>query len=146
MGGLFSRNKGKRGEREVVKVLQPSIDLVYNEFGVEPPQLLRNQMQSAVGGFDIVGIEWMALEVKFCEQLQLSQWWVQTTRQASAGQTPTLFYRKSHCKWRVKFEAKVNHGRKIVVIPVDVEIGHFIQFFQMRLRLELAERFSAPLV
>ena len=77
MSGGFSREKGKRAEREVVKLLQPVVTKVYQEAGKEIPLLERNLMQSHKGGHDIVGLEWMALEVKHHETLQISQWWEQ---------------------------------------------------------------------
>lgn len=87
MSGNMSRNKGQRGEREVVKLLQPIINRVYGSRAVEPPQLERNLMQSHKGGFDIVGLEWMALEVKYQESANLNGWWKQTLDQARVDES-----------------------------------------------------------
>lgn len=82
MGGAMSRNKGQRGEREVIKLLQPTVTRCYMEKGLDVPSLERNLMQSRAGGFDIVGLEWMALEVKRQEVLNVNLWWKQTCAQA----------------------------------------------------------------
>ena len=74
MAGLMSRNKGKRGEREVVKLLQPVVNEVYESLGLEPPLLERNLMQSHKGGCDLAGLDWLALEVKYQEQQQMTSW------------------------------------------------------------------------
>lgn len=83
MSGNMSRNKGQRGEREVVKLLQPIVDKVYGSLGLTPPVLERNLMQSHKGGFDIAGLHWMALEVKYQETLNVGMWWNQTLAQAN---------------------------------------------------------------
>lgn len=93
-------NKGKEGEREAIKFLQPTINEAYAHFGMEPPQLLRNQMQSAVGGYDIVGLDWIALEIKRCEQLSINAWWKQVTTAAQDGQVPVIMFRQNRKKWR----------------------------------------------
>src|SRR5438045_4158293 len=78
MGGLMSRNKGKRAERQVIDLLQPIVDHCYKEAGLKPLLLQRNTVQSDQGGFDIIGLEWLALEVKHQEILNVDAWWQQT--------------------------------------------------------------------
>lgn len=82
MSGSYSRDKGQRGEREVIKVLQPTVSKVYIEAGLPAPELARNLSQTRDGGFDIKGLEWMALEVKYQESENIKAWWEQTCRQA----------------------------------------------------------------
>lgn len=86
MSGSFSRDKGQRGEREVIKVLQPTVSRVYIEAGLPVPELARNLSQTREGGFDIQGLEWMALEVKYQETPNLKAWWDQTCRQAGVNE------------------------------------------------------------
>lgn len=146
MGGLKSRNKGKVGEREVVHLLQPAVDEVYAyvkaQLGlveIEVPKLQRNQMQSHGGGFDIVGLHWLALEVKYHAVLKLPEWWKQTVEQAGKGQLPVLIYRRNGDKWRVRMMAflctpEMGTGIKA---PVDVPIENFIVHFKSILYNEL---------
>lgn len=102
MGGLTSRNKGKRGEREIVNILQPVVDEVCAKNGFVQIELQRNTIQCDRGGYDIVGLDFLAIEVKHQEQLQPETWWKQTVKQTKKGQTPVLFYRKNRMDWRVR--------------------------------------------
>src|SRR6476620_2386756 len=59
------RNKGQRGEREVVGLLQAIVDKVRRERNLLPIVIQRNQMQSHSGGEDLAGLDGFAVEVKF---------------------------------------------------------------------------------
>ena len=131
MGGNHSRNKGCRGEREVVKLLQPIVDKVYDGLGLEPPELGRNLVQSRDGGFDISELDWLAVEVKFQEQITLPQWWVQTERQAGELRLPVLIYRKSRMKWRVQTLAHLPVGCSMVNAKVDIDLPTFLEWFEL---------------
>jgi hypothetical protein len=84
--GLMGLNKGKRAEREIVGLLQPVVNAVYAAAGITPPLLQRNTLQSDRGGYDIVGLDWFAPEVKRCETLSLRTWWEQCKGQAKPSQ------------------------------------------------------------
>ena len=100
---INSKDKGGRGEREIIALLQPIVDRVYRVAGKLPPKLQRNSMQAnGLGGCDVVGLDWLALEVKRCETLLLDQWWQQTISQAKQGAMPVLCYRQSKQPWRVR--------------------------------------------
>jgi len=136
MNGKGRLNKGKSGEREVVKLLQPVIDEVYTAKLLEPPRLQRNTLQSDSGGYDIVGLAWLALEVKRCETLNLNAWWKQTERQCGKDQTPVLMYRQSRKPWRCRILAKSGE----VDVLADISIEDFLIYFKDRLERELAWR------
>ena len=85
-----SRQKGQRGEREVCKLLADKLGGEYK----------RNLMQTQDGGYDVLGLDGYAIEVKFQEKFQIEKWWKQTVEQAE-GKIPVLFFRKSHECWRV---------------------------------------------
>ena len=127
--GKFANSKGKRGEREAVKVLQPVIDKVFNDRGLEIPKLFRNQNQSALGGYDIDGIDWLALEVKRQETLNLNKWWEQTLSQTSMEQIPVLMYRQNNKKWKVQMYGylEVGEGRRVKT-KVEITIEAFLIF------------------
>lgn len=98
--GIHVLNKGKAGEREAIKFLQPTINKVYGAMGLEPIALFRNQNQSALGGYDIDGLPWIALEIKRQEALNFNAWWKQVSKAASADQVRVVMFRQNHKKWR----------------------------------------------
>ena len=150
MSGLMSRNKGKRSEREIVNLLQPIITSVYDDHiketgyvdtSREAPILQRNSIQSDRGGYDIVGLDWIAIEVKHQETFNLNDWWKQTVRQAKA-KMPVLFYRKNNVAWRVRttgvlFDAACKAAWSTAI--VDISLEDFIKYFELRLKAELTK-------
>ena len=141
MSGGFARAKGQRAEREAVKLLQPIIDSVYAEFGVDQvPDLQRNQMQSHKGGYDIVGLDWLALEVKHQETLLINQWWVQTITQAGDSKVPVLIYKQNRVKWRVVMYGYLPVGGDWIDwprTPVDITLESFLIYFRLMVANEL---------
>ena len=143
MGGLMSRNKGKRGEREVVKLLQPVVNKVYAEMGCVAPDLERNLMQSHKGGHDVVGLEWLALEVKYQETPQLRVWWEQTHLQALGvgnrpQRTPVLIWRKNNSPWKVRMRGYLPAGERKINCVCDIELPSFLLWLEHRLVAELS--------
>lgn len=78
----MQRTKGAMGERTIVNLLK--------ENGFD--NAMRNHSQTAIGGFDIVGVEPFAIEVKNHKKLSVSTWWKQATEQATDGLIPVLIY------------------------------------------------------
>ncbi len=107
-----SRQKGQRGEREVCKILADKLGGEYK----------RNLSQTQDGGYDVLGLDGWAIEVKFQEKLQIEKWWKQAVEQSSEDKKPVLFFRKSREDWRVVVPLCTH--KKITseyysVIPVD---------------------------
>jgi hypothetical protein len=136
--GRKSRNKGKAGEREVIQMLQPVVTQVYELFDLEPPRLQRNSLQSDGGGSDIHGLDWMALEVKFCATPAVEQWWAQTTRQAGRNRVPILFYRTNNQRWRVVMFGMLGTPSVSHTCRVTVEVADFVKWFRQKLTEELS--------
>lgn len=91
MSGTSSRNKGQRGEREI-------IDLIYFCTGI---LMQRNLDQVRNGGHDLNGIVGLSIEVKRQERLQINTWWKQTLRQAKEiNSIPILAYRQNNRPWK----------------------------------------------
>ena len=86
-----SRQKGQRGEREICHLLGDKLGGEYK----------RNLSQTQDGGYDVLGLEGFAVEVKFQETLSIERWWKQTVEQAGKDRVPVLFFRKSRTPWRV---------------------------------------------
>lgn len=130
-------NKGKNGEREVVNLLQPYVSRVYEGLGMEAPDLLRNQMQTAVGGYDIVGLPWLALEVKRQEQLSLNAWWAQVTKAAKPEQVPVVIFRQNRQKWQVLMPAWLHTGGQgHMQIRAQCTLEDFLGWFEQRVLYE----------
>lgn len=146
MGGLMSRNKGKRAEREVVNMLQPVLDAAYRDAVNDvAPILQRNTLQSDRGGYDIVGLDWLALEVKHHETVTPSlvdKWWLQCSEQAH-GKVGVLFYRKNGVPFRIRLRAGIalDESRVAIhsgVIDVDEETFLWVLYKMIVQRLEKA--------
>lgn len=89
--GAFSRNKGKRGEREVAKALRELTG-----------RIVERRVRQYGGDSDLVGLEPWAIEVKYCATQAPDLWWKQAIAQNESGK-PLLIYRqpqKHH--WRAR--------------------------------------------
>lgn len=136
---INSRSKGQRGEREVRDILQTYVDIVADELRLPfAPEIKRNLVQSREGGHDLVGLPGLAVEVKFCETLQIDKWWEQTLQQASrARATPVLIYRRKNQKWKVVMLGTLPCGAVGVPCRVEVSLETFIDWFVQHLHLSL---------
>jgi hypothetical protein len=73
--GAGARGKGAAGEREVKLILRSILAPVYLHHKKELPDIERNLEQSRGGGYDLKGLEWLAIEVKRQERSNLKAWW-----------------------------------------------------------------------
>lgn len=147
MGGLMSRNKGKRAEREVIALIQPVVTDAYEQARKRVPVLQRNTIQSDLGGHDISGLEWLSLEVKHHAKSAIPGWWRQCTEQAATmgvhrSLTPVLFYRMNHMPftvrmWTSEFLAFCGDEYECEETHVDMEILDFQIYLYRRLCSEL---------
>lgn len=122
----MSRDKGKRGERIVIDWLQPIVDAECKAAGVKRVLLQRNTIQSDCGGSDIVGLYWLAAEVKNCERQGPSDfeaWWKQCHEQATEGQTPVLFYTRAHQPVRVRLMGWIGGHVSCCDEPLESDLG-----------------------
>lgn len=94
--GKSSRDKGKRGEREVAKILQ--------EHGYEARR--GQQFCGASGDADIIGVPGLHIEVKRVEALELYKALEQSQRDARPGEVPTIWHRKNERPWVVILTAE----------------------------------------
>lgn len=91
MSGRRSRNKGARGEREIVQKLA--------EHGIKSYRT-PNSGGLAIKS-DIQGWGDFSPEVKFQETSSIWAWWEQACNSASAHQTPLVIFRRSRSEWLV---------------------------------------------
>lgn len=139
------RNKGQRGERESIGLIESWSRPVTQALGHPDLVLTRNLVQSRSGGYDILGLDWLALEVKRHETLSIPQWWRQTIKQAGPDQVPLLMYRQNRSKWKFRVRLNAAHyapcGHSgVSQLIADLEEAEASRWFQF----ELFVRLSAP--
>jgi hypothetical protein len=131
----MARNKGKRGEREIADMFIELMIKVEKELWKKghSDEVKRNTLQSDRGGYDLVGIPGLAIEVKRQETLQLGPWWQQTLAQAK-GAMPVLIYRASRQPWRVRTLAYVAVAGSGCYATSDISIDDFIKSYEIYYR------------
>ena len=85
----FSRDKGKRGEREVALILR--------EHGFEARR--GQQYCGANGDADVVGVPGLHIEVKRTEKFRMYEALDQAINDAREDELPVVFTRKNNCDW-----------------------------------------------
>ena len=88
---MNSREKGKRGERELAKVLTD------HGFNCRRGQ----QYSGANGDADVVGLDGVHIECKRVEQLNLYAAMLQAVMDAREGEKPVVMHRKNNKPWLV---------------------------------------------
>lgn len=91
MGGRESREKGKRGERELAKTLR--------SYGFNTKR--GQQYCGANGDADVIGLPGVHIECKRVERLNLYDAMTQSKTDAREGEMPVVMHRKNHCDWLV---------------------------------------------
>ena len=89
MSGSRSRDKGKRGERELAAELSALLRV----------SCRRGQQFSGLEGRDVVGIDGLHIECKRTERLNLYAAYEQAARDAASGDVPTVFHRRARSPW-----------------------------------------------
>lgn len=89
--GKASREKGKRGERELAARLR--------EYGYNAR---RSQQYSGINGdADVVGLPFIHIECKRVERLNIQDAYDQSRRDAKEHEIPTVMHRRDNCGWLV---------------------------------------------
>lgn len=140
--GSLSIQKGKRAERQVAQILNPILERACLNAGCELQKLKRNVEQTQVGGFDLDGLDWIAIEVKHCQTLCLPAWWRQAVEQAGSNRIPVLIYKKHGDKWRVRMLWLQPVPAEGVAL-VDISMDDFLVWFEARATFELAKKEQA---
>ena len=96
MTGARSRNKGKRGELEVVHLLRDNLGLSCNRNYKQPAQPQHGDIEQLVGPY--------LLEVKNCASLSpMKSWWQQACAAADKrAAIPCLAYKVTRRGWRFR--------------------------------------------
>ena len=91
MGKINSRQKGKRGELEIVHFMK--------RFGFDAKR--SQQYCGLQGDADVVGVPYLHLEIKRVEALNLDKAMEQSIRDAREGEIPTVVHRKDRQEWKI---------------------------------------------
>ena len=97
MGGKASKDKGKRGERMLVRFLR--------EYGYDcrrTAQYCGNTGEAA----DVIGLPFLHIECKFVERLNLRDALRQAIRDAKDGLIPSLCHKRSNEDWLITLRLK----------------------------------------
>lgn len=134
-------NKGKDGEREVVRSLDRQLEelIIENRWAETDPDMVghlrevvqRNQNQSAAGGGDI-NVFGVSIEVKRQEALSIETWWKQCKAScARNGDLPVLLFRQNRKGWRCIMEGALMLGtERYVGARVEVSFDSFLMWFK----------------
>lgn len=87
---INSRAKGAKGERELANKLK--------EYGYN---CRRGQQFSGLEGEDVVGLDYIHIECKRVEKLNINEALKQAKKDAKNNQMPAVFHRKNGEKWKV---------------------------------------------
>lgn len=142
------RQKGFGAERDIANDLNVIINLVHADLGLPAPLkpvVQRNQLQSAVGGKDLVGTFGLAIEVKRQEALSINTWWAQCVKSANGlREVPVLLFKQNHQKWRciINCQLVLPGTNKHVEVRAEISYEDFKAWFKGLVKLEL-QRVSA---
>ena len=90
---INSKKKGAKGERELANQLK--------EYGYD---CRRGQQYNGLEGEDVVGLDYIHIECKRVERLDLGSAMYQAKKDAKDNQLPAVFHRKNREKWLVTME------------------------------------------
>jgi len=117
--GKMQRNKGKKGEREVARILR---DHGYTD------ARRGQQFQGSPDSPDVVGLPGFHIEVKRTEQCRLYDYMEQAESDAGEAEIPVVFHRQNRKKW-------------VAILDLDhfLMVAHMYSEYQDRL-LEAIEK------
>lgn len=90
---INSKKKGAKGERELANKLK--------EYGYETR---RGQQYNGLEGEDVIGLDYIHIECKRVEKLNIENAILQAKQDRKEGQFPTVFHRKNRSNWLVTME------------------------------------------
>lgn len=133
--GKSSKQKGKRGEKEVIEILTGALNELSSLVDTHKLPILR---QSATAkGHDLNGVEGLAIEVKRQETLHLDKWWQQASEQAElmlkkTGRThqPVLIYKQNRKAWRVRMQVQLPYENGVHFVIGEISMEDFLRWFK----------------
>lgn len=92
---INSKKKGAKGERELANILK--------DYGYK---CRRGQQYNGLEGEDVVGLDYIHIECKRVEKLNIENAILQAKQDSNNNQIPTVFHRKNRSNWLVTMELK----------------------------------------
>lgn len=152
--GSLSIQKGKRAERDVASRLNPILLRICEDMGCDVQKLQRNLKQTQQGGYDLDGLDWLAIEIKHHKAVALPSWWRQTCGQAGCDdlgtpipnrvfREPVLIWKQHGGKWNVRMigRLEIEPGRRLRAV-VDISWDAFLIWFEKRVEVEIRRTMS----
>lgn len=139
---LNARQKGSRGEREALEWLTGFMVPVCAHIGVPVPVLSRNLLQTREGGYDVKGLDWLAIEVKRVETEFQSKWWDQVRKSKEETQIPCLLFRKNRNPWRAMVEIPTVVGGSLLNVTATLDAQQFGHWFQWQVYHRMRQKTS----
>lgn len=90
---INSKQKGKRGELSVARILQ--------EHGFMDARRTAQYCGNTGDASDVVGIEGFHIEVKRTEKTEIWKWLNQANNDAKEDEIPIVVFRRNRSKWQV---------------------------------------------
>ena len=90
---INSKQKGKRGELEMCRVLKG--------YGFDVRRSVQYNGKAEGGEADVIGLKGIHIEIKRAEKLNIYDAIAQANHDAKPDELPTVFHRKNNCKWLV---------------------------------------------
>lgn len=90
---INSKKKGAKGERELANKLK--------KYGYETR---RGQQYNGLEGEDVIGLDYIHIECKRVERLDLGSAMYQAKKDSKENQLPAVFHRKNRSNWLVTME------------------------------------------
>ena len=125
--GKMSRDKGKRGEREVAKLLK--------QYGYDARR--GQQYCGASGDADVVGLPGVHIEVKYVECLDVKKALEQAVSDARKGDIPAVFHKQNrkplNVIMRTQDFVKFLTGDEIFIpdLRVTIEFNSFMALYRI---------------
>lgn len=140
MNGAGRRQKGHNGEREVVRWLTELAAPVCHTVGSPVPLFERNINQSRDGGYDVKGLEWLAVEVKRVETEFQPKWWLQVIKSKEDRQLACLLFRRNRMRWRAMVQIPTEIGGRLITFDATLDQVQFEAWFRWQLFSRLSQK------
>lgn len=115
--GAMQRNKGRRSEQTIVNMLKDA--------GFD--SAARNLSQTRDSGYDITGLEPLAIEIKNHKTLAVNGWWNQTVDNAIGDLVPVLIYHLPNTsKWLAKIPMSLVNSELDQYRTVTMDFEDFV--------------------
>lgn len=135
---ISAKAKGYKGEVEAKAKFAFAMNQVETELLREgftfpagrPSLAVKRNMEQNAGAHDIVGIPFIALEVKRHEREDVATWWRQTVKNAEkAAAEPVLVWRATRRPWSCRTRGYVALNGEWLSLDVDYPLDEYLTLY-----------------